>query len=106
MEPHHKEAFNNRADVYRRLGKYDAAIRDAQKALELDQNFDLAYATLAEIAASQGNREDFFANLSKSVDLGFPLHKYSFDDVYSQFEDDERYEKLLQLSKERNQRFI
>ncbi len=106
LEPHHKEAFNNRADVYRRLGKYDAAIKDAEKALELDPSFDLAYATLAEIAASQGNREEFFANLSKAVDLGFPLHKYSFDDVYSQFENDERYGKLLQLSEEHNQRFI
>jgi len=106
LEPHHKEAFNNRADVFRRLGKYDAAIKDAQRALELDPGFDLAYATLAEISATQGNCEGFFTNLSKSVDLGFPLHKYSFDEVYSQFQDDERYKKLLQLSEERNQRFI
>lgn len=106
LEPHHKEAFNNRADVFRRLGKYDEAVKDAQKALELDPGFDLAYATLAEVAAIQGDREGFFTNLSKSVDLGFPLHKYSFDDVYSQFQDDDRYKSLLQLSEERNQRFI
>jgi tetratricopeptide (TPR) repeat protein len=77
LEPHHKEAFNNRADVYRRLGRFDDAIRDVHRALEIDP-----------------------------VDLGFPLHKYSFDDVYAQFEDDERFGKLLQLSIERNQRFI
>ena len=106
LEPNHKEAFNNRADVYRRLGKYNEAVRDIQTALTIDPGFDLAYATLAEVAAAQGNREDFFVNLSKSVYLGFPLHKYSFDDVYSQFKDDERFEKLLQLSEERNQRFI
>lgn len=106
LEPHHKEAFNNRADVYRRLGRYDDAIQDVRRALEIDPSFDLAYATLAEIAAAQGDRYEFFTHLTKSVDLGFPLHKYSFDDVYAQFEDDERFGKLLQLSIERNQRFI
>ena len=106
LDSNHKEAFNNRADVYRRLGKYAEAVQDVQRALEIDPSFDLAYATLAEVAAAQGDREEFFIHLSKSVDLGFPLHKYSFDDVYAQFKDDDRFRKLLHLSEERNQRFI
>lgn len=106
LEPNHKEAFNNRADVYRRLGRFPDAVKDARRALELDPSFDLAYATLAEVAATEGDRDGFFKELSNAVDLGFPLHKYSFDDVYALFEDDERFRKLLQLSRDRNQRFI
>lgn len=106
LEQNHKEAFNNRRDVYRRLGRYPDAVRDVHRALEIDPSFDLAYATLAEIAAAQGNRDEFLTQLSKAVDLGVPLHKYSFDDVYAQFKDDERFGKLLQLSRERNRRFI
>jgi tetratricopeptide (TPR) repeat protein len=106
LDPNHKEAFNNRADVHRRLGKLGEAVQDARRSLAIDPDFDLAHATLAEVAATEGQAEEFFTHLTRAVDLGFPLHKYSFDSVYEQFTNDDRFGKLLELSRERNQRFI
>ena len=61
LEPFRKEAYNNRADAYRRIRKYHEAITDCQKALEIDPEFDLAYATLAEIAAVQHRESEFYS---------------------------------------------
>jgi tetratricopeptide (TPR) repeat protein len=105
-EPNHKEIYNNRADVYRRLNRFPEAIQDVKRALKIDPDFDLAYATLAEVEAVQGNDEAFFRNIARAVDLGFPLHKYAFDEVYGPFKNDSRFKELVERSVSANQRFI
>lgn len=63
----HPLAFNNRAVMYRQLGSYEAAIADAQAALATDQNFSIAYATLAEIYAVLEDRPAFYHYLQLAV---------------------------------------
>jgi len=106
LEPFRKEAYNNRADAYRRIGKYREAITDCQKALEIDPDFDLAYATLAETAAARNRDSEFYNFIKKAVKLGFPLHKYSFDDIYKKYKGQKRFQELIELSEKTNKRFV
>lgn len=106
LEPFRKEAYNNRADAYRRIRKYHEAITDCQKALEIDPEFDLAYATLAEIAAAQHIDPEFYNYIEKAVKLGFPLHKYAFDNVYEKYKEQKIFQELIELSERTNKRFI
>jgi len=69
----HALAFNNRANYYRRIGQFEAAISDAEEALKLEANMGIAYATLAEIYAETGDAE----NLAKYMKLGM---KYFYQD--------------------------
>lgn len=69
----HALAFNNRANYYRRIGQFEAAIADAEAALKQEANMGIAYATLAEIYAEIGDAE----NLAKYMKLGM---KYFYED--------------------------
>lgn len=63
----HPLAFNNRAVLKAQAGQYDAAIADAEAALETDQEYGIAYATLAEIFALQGERDAFYRYLALAI---------------------------------------
>lgn len=105
LNPNERMSYNNRADIFRRLGNYDLGKEDIKKALAIEPTFDLAYATLAEIHAAEGNRNEFYINLKQSITFGFPLFKYSFDDIYKEFENDKEFHDLIELSKS-NDRII
>jgi tetratricopeptide (TPR) repeat protein len=70
----HPLALNNRAYYYLQKGDYDAAIADALMALEVDRNYGITYATLAEIYASRGERDDFYHYLALAKE-------YYYEDV-------------------------
>lgn len=107
LSPERKEVHNNIADVYRRLRIYEKAKEHADKALEIDGTFFLAYATKAEIYADMGDNNAFFRFIEKAVEYGFPLHKYSsWDAIYKKYEKNEKFKKLLEFSKENNDMFI
>lgn len=99
LNPNERMSYNNRADIYRRLNKFTLAIQDIEQALNIEPSFDLAYATLAEIYAAQGKKVEFHINLKKSVELGFPLFRYSFDEIYKDFESDTSFKELVELSR-------
>lgn len=69
----HALAYNNRANYYRRIGQFEAAIADAEAALREEANMGIAYATLAEIYAETGDVE----NLEKYMKLSM---KYFYED--------------------------
>ncbi|MEM6802844.1 MAG: tetratricopeptide repeat protein, partial [Bacteroidota bacterium] len=69
----HALAYNNRANYYRRIGQFEAAISDAEEALKMEENMGIAYATLAEIYAEIGDA----ANLEKYLKLAM---KYFYQD--------------------------
>lgn len=71
---HHPLAYNNRACHFLAQGSFEQAAADAQEALTLDPACHIAYATLAEIYAKQGNRETFFHFLTLAL-------QYYYDDV-------------------------
>ncbi|MEM6346083.1 MAG: tetratricopeptide repeat protein [Bacteroidota bacterium] len=61
-------AYNNRAYLLFQDRDYEEAIIDAKKALDVDPTASIAYATLAEIYAATGDREQFYAYLQLAVD--------------------------------------
>lgn len=61
------DAYNNRADYYRRNGRYAEAIADAEKALTIDPSQSIAYATLAEIYADMDADEAFYQYLELAL---------------------------------------
>ena len=67
IEPH-PLAYNNRAAYYRSTGQHEAAIQDAKAALEVDGQFSIAYATLAEIYADLGDRDELYRYLPLAID--------------------------------------
>ncbi|MEZ4830089.1 MAG: tetratricopeptide repeat protein [Bacteroidia bacterium] len=70
----HPLAYNNRAYYHLLRGNYQAAIEDAKKALAVDGQRSIAYATLAEIYATMEDDEQFFHYLELAM-------KYYYDDV-------------------------
>ncbi|MEL6253971.1 MAG: tetratricopeptide repeat protein [Bacteroidota bacterium] len=96
LEPH-ALAYNNRANYYRRIGQFEAAIADAKDALKLEQNMGIAYATLAEIYAEIGDAE----NLAKYMRLAM---KYFYEDsvevmmepVFGPYLDESWFQEILQ----------
>lgn len=106
LAPYHEKAYVNRADTYRRMGKYDDARKDIEEALKINKESSLAFATLAEIDAACGDTEEFYVNIQKAVEFGFPLHKYCFDDIYNQFKKDGRFKTLFDSSTKKNEKFI
>lgn len=96
LEPH-ALAYNNRANYYRRIGQFEAAIADAEDALKLEQNMGIAYATLAEIYAETGDAE----NLAKYMKLAM---KYFYEDsvevmmepVFGPYLDEAWFQEILQ----------
>jgi tetratricopeptide (TPR) repeat protein len=107
LEPDRKQAYNNRADVHRRLGDYNEAIEDCNHALAIDPDFNLAFATLAEVHSCLGNRTNFYKNTALAVSHGYPLHKYAaIDDVYTKYQNEQDFIRLVLISERDNQRFI
>lgn len=105
INPMERMSYNNRADIYRRLENYELGKKDIKTALSIEPTFDLAFATLAEIYAAEGKRIEFYENLRKAIDYGFPLFKYSFDEIYKEFENESEFKTLVELSKQ-NDRII
>jgi len=89
-------ALNARADILRVQGKYDLALEDIFKAIEMDPNQPVFLGTLAEIYADEGLKEQFYLNLSIALSKGIKAEEMSTaSDVYVKFKDDERFLELL-----------
>ncbi|MBK9382315.1 MAG: AAA family ATPase [Chitinophagaceae bacterium] len=91
-------AYNGRGNSNRILEKYDEALTDIYKALELDPNFAIALATLAEIKAGQGKINEFYLNLEMALILDAEnlQNSLSTEKIYKQFILEERFQKLLE----------
>ncbi|MEO0471195.1 MAG: hypothetical protein AAF206_16320 [Bacteroidota bacterium] len=61
-------AYNNRAYFFFMQGDYQAAISDAQQALQVDASCSIAFATLAEVYAKLEEREKMYAFLRLAVE--------------------------------------
>lgn len=63
----HAMAYNNRSMHYLRLGQHEEAIEDARAALEADPELHIAHASLAEIFATTGDREEMLHSLKHAM---------------------------------------
>lgn len=91
-------AYNNRANAYRRLGKYDLALTDVYKAIEIDPDSPYPYTTLAEINAALGNTNEFYLYLeiALSKDAAILNSLIQTDKIYTRSIKEERFIKLLE----------
>lgn len=97
--PDESNAFNERSDYYYKLLRYEEALADVYKALELDTENGLAYSTLAEINACQGKMQEFYRNFELAIKYKFDSLRIFEDSVYSIYESffkDEKFIKLLE----------
>lgn len=73
---------NNIADAYLNLKLYDKGLAAADKAVQADPGYDLAYLTRAELLlAEKGNKKQALTDLNKAVSLGYDKSriKHLFD---------------------------
>jgi len=69
--PNSVKAYNNLAEIYKRTKEYSKAIELALKAVDLDNSFNVPYATLAEIYSELNQIEKAKFYLSKALQLGY-----------------------------------
>lgn len=102
LEPTSK-SYNGIANYYRLKGNYNKALEFIYKAIELDPENEIAFATLAEINAGNGNKDEFYLNFERALRLAKDLktlrHLESAinnETVYKQFENEDRFQRLLE----------
>jgi len=61
------ELYNQRADLYFKMGRYPQAENDAERAIRLNPNCCLSYVTIAQIMTKRNRTADFYANLEKAL---------------------------------------
>lgn len=61
------ELYNQRADLYFKMGRYPQAENDAERAIRLNPSCCLSYVTTAQIMTKRGRTEEFYANIEKAL---------------------------------------
>lgn len=59
--------YNQRADLYFKMGRYPDAEKDAERSIRLNPNICMAYVTIAQIMTKRGRTEEFYANIEKAL---------------------------------------
>lgn len=89
-------AYNNRADAYRKLDRYDEAIADANSALKLDPAYTIAYATLAEIYADKKDAPSMYRYLERALQYYYQnTEEVTGEAVFQPYLEDAPFRELL-----------
>ena len=91
LQPANAELLNIRSNIYRDLGFLPNALEDIYKAIELEKDSYVYYATLAEIKLCQEDFLDFYRNFDLALSKGYNA-KAMFNDVIGVLE---IYEKVF-----------
>ncbi|SDI28219.1 KGGVGR-motif variant AAA ATPase [Mucilaginibacter sp. P25] len=96
LHPSFDMALNGRADQYRSSKQFQQALSDITKAIELNSNQPIFFATLAEIYADMDKIEEFYLNLAIALSKGLKTsNMYYAREVYERFFNDERFIALI-----------
>jgi tetratricopeptide (TPR) repeat protein len=99
--PNTVELYYKRADLYAEIGRTEDAIRDYEKALELDQDLSKNYSKFLEVAGLYLENKNFNQALKHLNNL-FQIKKADeaerFEDLYFSFEREDIY-KYLEICK-------
>ncbi|MFH7015204.1 KGGVGR-motif variant AAA ATPase [Flavobacterium sp. FlaQc-47] len=97
LNPEFSGGYSCRANTRRLLKKFDDALDDVFKALELDSENLQAIATLAEIYAETGKINEFYIHLENALKLDSEYMERTIneEDIYIQFTNEERFLALL-----------
>lgn len=91
--------YNTRSNYFRTKGDFEKALADIYIALQLDTEFDVAYATLAEIKACQKEIQEFYRNFEMALKYNFDSNLIFEKDtlsIYSHFFKEDKFIKLLE----------
>ncbi|SIS65431.1 tetratricopeptide repeat protein [Belliella pelovolcani] len=81
--------YNNRADLYSKIGNHVLALQDVNKAIEINNEYDLGFLNRASIQLNLGNEKEACKDFKKAIKLGVENNKH--------FKIDDDYEKLKKL---------
>ena len=96
INPNDDTILNGRADLYRKLGESKKAYSDIYKAIEINSNASLYFATLAEIYECDGKEEEFYLNLNIALSKGIKASELnSAKEVYGKYRNEERFINLM-----------
>lgn len=73
--PDNNSLYNSRANCNKELLKYEEAYKDIYKSLQLNPNYPIAYATLAEINAMTGKVDEFYLALELAFQKELEIKK-------------------------------
>jgi Flp pilus assembly protein TadD len=70
LKPDNVEAYSSRGAIYAKLGQYQPAIQDLNKAIQLQPDYTLAYNNRANVYLNLGNKELGCYDARKACALG------------------------------------
>jgi tetratricopeptide (TPR) repeat protein len=96
--PSYYSVYYAKACYLRKVGDYKNALLFIYKAIELKKDSPDLYATLAEIKASEGDKDQFYLHFEGALKLGLDVILAMDDslDVYSKFTNDDKFIGLLE----------
>lgn len=96
------EAFNSRANSYRKLGKFTNALNDIEQAIKLEngkgfKGQEAVYlGTLAEVYFSMDRMNEFYFNLRLAFSKGLkPENMFTSKDIYLKIKNDQEFLEIL-----------
>jgi len=69
--------YNNKAELYKDVGKYEMALEAVNKAIELKSDYDIAFSTRASIYLKLADTLKACNDYKKALELGIENNKYS-----------------------------
>lgn len=97
INPNNQHGLNSRADIFRQINEYEKGYQDIFKAIEINPDEPLYYATLAEIYASEGKLNEFYLNLNIALSKGIDIKLLNdAKDVYEKFINEEKFISLME----------
>lgn len=98
IDPEFSTGYSSRGNVRRLMKKFDSALNDTYKALEIDSDNIQAVGTLAEIYGETDKLNEFYVHFENAVKMNadFMLETINEEDIYKKFKTDERFKNILQ----------
>lgn len=95
--PEISSTYSNRGNTRRLMKKFNEALQDVFKALELDSENEQAVSTLAEIYAETGRIDEFYIHFENALKINIAYMKHSIkgEEIYSRFLTEDRFLNLL-----------
>jgi DNA-binding winged helix-turn-helix (wHTH) protein/tetratricopeptide (TPR) repeat protein len=90
------ELLHGRSFCAAKLGRYDEALGNIQKAILLDPKRTVFLFRAAQICAMAGRREEVYFWMRKAIQAGYSREDFRRDFAFHDFQDDARFREILE----------